>query len=432
MKNETTERNNKSVSKRSFWLILIGFAFFVNPVPFGLDIVPDVIGCVMLFFGLTQLAYFDGSVEDARKSIFYLTAVEFLHLLLMRSMFLTQISTNRLLAVTGFSIVQGIIYIMLFKKLFGGIAYFAMRNNCNQTLNKCDGTAFLSYLAFFVRIGATLIPELISLIEWNLYVELDPDKHDAISAFVNMKPVIVVLFTLIALGTSVVWFISLAKLLTVFKKEAAETLDTRYNGEYTSRPEKVIPKKLRRGSYAVYFALFFALDIKFDGIRIIPASAMFLLLFVAAFFFRGISEFKSTKIYAIPAFLLVLATELYQAQFTPNGAIVIYETDIKTVAIAAVIGLSALILCMFCIRMFLSEVKSVSINLGLGEISTTAAWFFYCVSMILWCLGFVIPYFYSSIATPRFIATAIFIWQSVKVLEQINEANYQKTELYGQ
>jgi len=431
LKNETTEKNKKSVSKRSFWLILAGFAFFINPVPFGLDIIPDAFGCIMLFFGLTQLAYFDGSVEDAKKSILYLTAVEFLHLLFMRSMFLTEISTNRLLAVTAFSIMQGIVYILFFKKLFSGISYFAMRNNCNQTLNKCDGTAFLSYLAFFVRIAATLIPELIALIEWKLYTEFEPDTHDAISAFVNMKPVIVVLFTLIALGTSIVWFVSLTKLLTLFKKEAGEMLDTRYEGEYVSRPEKVIPKKLRRGSYAIYFALFFALDIKFDNIRIIPYSAMFLLLFVAVMFFNKISDFKLTKRFALPAFLLVLATEFYRAHFTPNGAIIIYETDIKIVAIAAVLGLSTLTVCLYCIRTFLLETEKLSINLGLGKIPTTSAWGVYCISTILWSLGFVIPYFYSSISAPRFIATAIFIWQSIKIFEQINEANYLKTELYG-
>ena len=431
MKNETTERKNKSVSKISFRLILIGFAFFINPVPFGLDIVPDVIGCLLIFFGLTQLAYFDGSVEDARKCILYLTVTEFLHLLLMRSMFLTEIGSNRLLAVTVFSIVQGIIYIIFFKKLFAGIIYFSMRNNCNRTLAECDGTAFLSYLSFFVRIGATLIPEFIALLEWKLHVEVDQDKYDAISAFVNMKPAIVVLFTLISLGTSIVWFVSLVKLLNIFKKEASETLDTRYNSEYTVRPEKVIPKILKRGSFAVYFALFFALDIKFDGIRIIPASAMFLVLFFSVMFFDSISEFKFTKIFALPAFVLILATELYRMYFTPNDAIVIYETDIKIVAIGAVLGLSTLIISLYCLRLFLLEINQLSTKLGLDNINSTFAWVAYSVSMILWALGFVIPYFYPSIATPRLIATAIFIWQTVKILERINEEYQRKTDLYG-
>ncbi len=411
---------------------MIGFAFFINPVPFGLDILPDVIGCVPIFFGLTQLAYFDGSIEDARKSILYLTAVEFIHLLLMRAVFLTDIGTNRLLAVTGFSIVQSILYIVIFKKLFGGISYFALRNNHNQTLAKCDGTAFLSYLAFFVRIAAMFIPELIALIEWNLFTELDPDAYDAISAFVKMKPVIVVMFTLIALVTSVIWYISFIKLIKTFYKEAGEELDMRYTCEYTSRPEKILPKKLRRGTYAIYFALFFALDVKFDNIRIIPASAMFLVLFAAMFFFNGISDFKQTKRLALPAFFILLATEIYRTILTPNGAIIIYETDILVVAGAAILGLAAIILCMLCIKHFLSETKRLSENLGIDEVPTNASWIFYCVSVILWAMGFVIPYFYPTVATPRLIASVIFIWQTVKIFETINEEKMHKIELYGE
>ena len=77
-------RQDKSLSKKSKLLIIFGFLFFVNPVPAGLDILPDVFGCVLLFFGLTQLSYFDESVEEAKKSLLYLFGVEAIHLLLMR------------------------------------------------------------------------------------------------------------------------------------------------------------------------------------------------------------------------------------------------------------------------------------------------------------------------------------------------------------
>lgn len=413
-------------------MLLLGFAFFINPVPFGLDIIPDVIGCALVFFGLTQLSYFDGSVEDARKGVLYLAVVEFLHLLMMRSMISTEISTNRLLAVTGFSIVQGILYIMIFKKLFGGISYFAMRNNCNKTLAKSDGTAFLTYLSFFVRIAATLLPELIALLEWKLYIELDPDKYDALAAFVGMKPVIVVLFTLIALGTSVVWYISLFGLLTELKKEAGEALDVRYVSEYASLPEKVLPKKLKRGSYAIYFALFFALDMKLDDVRIIPASATFLLLFVATFLFKGLNGFEKTKRLAVPTFILILATEIYRMLFTANGAVVIYETDISTVAIGFIIGACGMVFSMLCVRYFLLETKLLCKFLNLEAYPITAAWAAYCISAVLSALGFVIPYFYDYTATLRLFASIVFIWQTVKIYERINEDYCQRISLYSE
>ena len=65
-------KNKKSVSKRSKYFLIFGFLFFVNPAPMGFDLLPDVFGCILLYFGLTQLSFFDGAIENARKNILYL------------------------------------------------------------------------------------------------------------------------------------------------------------------------------------------------------------------------------------------------------------------------------------------------------------------------------------------------------------------------
>lgn len=412
-------------------MLLIGFAFFINPVPFGLDIIPDVIGCVLIFSGLTQLAYFDGSVEEARKSLLYLTAIELLHLIMMRSVFLTNISSNRMLAVTGFSIVQGILYIMLFKKLFGGISYYAMRRNCNKTLALCDGAAFMSYLAFFIRLGATLLPELIAILELRLSIEVEPDVYDAIASFVGMKPIIVVLVSAIALGTSAAWYFSIARLFRTFSAEAGEELDSRYFSEYSSRPEKTLPKKLRSATYVLYFALFFMIDFSLDGIRVIPASAMFPLLFIGAFCFKGLSDFTQTKKLAIPAFFLLFGTEIFTALLNPNGAVIIYETKFWIASIGAVYGIITAVVCMLCVRGFLSDVRTLSADLCLGEISTTVPWIAYCIAVTAWAVGFAIPYLLPYISAVRLIAAAVFIIQTVRVIGKINEMELERYSLYN-
>lgn len=426
------ERNKaKSVSGKSKLLLIAGFLFFVNPVPFGFDIIPDVFGCALLFFGLTQLAFFDGSVEEARKSLIYLFAVEAVHLLMMRSVLLTDIASNRMLAVTGFTIVQSILYIIFFKKLFSGISYLAMRRNCNQTLAKCDNTAFLSYLAFFVRLGATLIPELLAILELELSTELDFATIDMINAIIAAKPIVVLLFSLIALGTSIAWIISAIKLLKLLHTEAGTELDREYCTEYTSRPEKVRPKRVKLGCYVIYFALFFALDITFDGIRIIPASAMFLFLFAAALAFKEISEFKHTKRLAIPAFLLVLGTEIHRAMLVPDGAVIIYETELSTVVSAAVLGIAAATVALLCIKGFLCDVSKLSADLGGNEFPTPIHYTVYSITAVLWTAGFVIPYFHSATATPRLLASCVFIWLTVRTVGRVNEEEQERSSYYS-
>ncbi len=428
---KSVTKNKKSVSKTSKWLILLGFAFFITPNPLGIDITPDIFGCALVFFGLTQLAYFDSSVEEARKSLIYLFAVEAVHLLLMRSIFLTTINSNRLLAVTFLAITQGIVYIIIFKKLFSGISYFTMRNNYKESFSKCDSAAFLTYLSFFIRIAAMLIPELISILELRLSIEVDPQTYNAIASFVGIKPIIVLLLSAVALGTSVAWYVSVVKLFKTIHSEAGAELDERYNNEYTSRPEKVRPRKMRIGSYALYFSLIFALDISFDGIRFLPASAMFLFLFASTFIFKDLCDFKQTKKFALPSFVLLLSTEIFRAIFVPYGAIVIYETELWTVVTSLGLCLLTVPFCLLAVRAFLSDIRKLSDNLGNKPISTFAPWVLYCITLMLWSAGFVIPYFYPYISTLKLICSALFIWQTVKTVGAVKEESYERFLLYN-
>lgn len=432
MKNATTAKNKKSVAKRSKILLFFAVFFFATPMPLGFDILPDVFGCIFLIFGLTQLSYFDSSVESARKGVIYLAAVEFIHLLIMKSTVMTSISTNRLLAVTVLSIVQGILYILIIKNLFAGVSYFALRNNCHSSSELSDGAAFMTYLAFFIRVGATFVPELIALLEMRTTVELDFDIYESLVAFVKIKPVIVVLFTLISLGVFIAWGFSVAKLIKTFANEASDMLDSRYESEYLARPEKTTPKKLKRGYYAICLCLVFLLDIEFDGTRILPAFAAFLLLPFALMLFKDVCGFKKAKTYAIPTFVLFLVAQLFIGYFAPNGAIVIYETKLWVVAVGSVIALSAVVCAMLCVKALFVEAYKMRTTLGLGEDSYFGAWVIFCGSMIFYALGIAVPYLYSFTLAPRLILTGVFIYKAARYFEKINDDLVEKIDLYGE
>ncbi len=412
-------KNKKSVSKRSKFLILFGFLFFINPVPASLDLLPDAFGCILLFFGLTQLAYFDGSVESSKKTLIYLFSVEVCKLLLMKPIFMTEIGSNRMLAATAFSIVEGIIYIVFFRQLFGGISYFAMRNNCNESLKKCDNCTFLSYLAFFTRIAATLLPELLAIVELRLYTETDFEVVDSITDILSAKPVITVLLSVLALGTLVAWFISIVSFFRTFFSEAGEMLDMRYESEFTKKDDNVRLRDLRMGKYAVYFSLIFILDVTFDGVKVLPAFALFVFLFASCFFFRRTCSFKNTKIFALPSALMLFGAEVFRKLFTPNGAIVIYETEFWKVIVGALIAISTAFLMLNCIRYFLTEAQKLSISLGGSEISIGFAWFSFCAVTVLWAIGFCVPYFYPFTVTLRYIFAGIFIYKTASIFSII-------------
>lgn len=428
-------KNKGSISKKSKFLILFGFAFFINPLLRGLDLLPDIFGCLLIYFGLTQSAYFDGAIEKARKCFLYLAVVEGIRLLLMRSVFLTPIGSNRMLAVTSFAIVDGIVYFMMFRQLFNGINYYSMRNNCNKTLAKCDGTAFITNLAFFTRLGASVIPELLSISELYLYAEdninIDFETLDAIADLMVAKPLIEIFFFLLSLGISIAWFVSMCGLMRTFFGEAGEKMDMVYEAEYTSHPEKTRPKKMRNAMYVLYLALFFALDLVLDGIRYIPASAMFLFMSAAMLFFKGVFDFTKTKKLAPIAFILLLGAEAYRAVLLPTNVIVIYQIEWWICAIGAVLCIAAAFVCLLTVRYFLAELQKMSKYVGGGDISVQKPWIAYCISAVLWSVGYAVPYFYSYVSSARLIASGIFIWQTVKILGYITESEEERIALYG-
>jgi hypothetical protein len=157
---------------------------------------------------------------------------------------------------------------------------------------------------------------------------------------------------------------------------------------------------------------------------------MFLLLFVSSFAFKGISEFKSTKTFALPAFLLLLATELYRAFLTPYGAIVIYATELWIVAVGAVLAIVTATVSLLAVRSFIGDMKKLSHELGTGELFTGFMWLFYCVTVVLWAVGFAIPYLFPTISGFKLVSSGLFIWQTVKILGGICEKERYNYSLY--
>ncbi len=434
MKN--AKNKSSSVAKRSKLLLLLGFAFFINPMLRGFDILPDVFGCILIYFGLTQLAYFDGSVDNARECFLYLAAVEAVHLFMMRSVFSSYNSSNRMLAITVLAVVDGILYVLIFRRLFSGINYYSMRNNCNKSLQKCDSTAFLTYLAFFVRLAATLIPELLATVEIYLYAEDNIDislsELDKIADIMTAKPLIEILFFFISAIVGIAWYISFFGLMRSFFAEASEELDLKYTVQYSSKPEKTRATKLRIAIYLLYFALFFAIDFVLGGMRIIPASAMFLILFIASFAFKGISDFKGTKKYSLIAFFLLLGAEIYRHFYLPTEhSIAVYQIDLPHVGVGAAISVIAMAFCLITMREFFKDLNKLSLDLSGKVVPTKTAWICYCILAVLWTAGYAVPYFYSYVATARLFASCIFIWQTVRIINYIHETEKERIALYG-
>lgn len=429
MKKETGEKANRA-DRRCLLLVLTGFFFFINPVFGFLDILPDAIGCILIFFGLTRLAFLDGEIEKARRTVFILFIAEVVKLCLTPMIISTHIGSDRLAAVSIAFVIEGILYVILFSSFFEGLNYFSTRSGFSETLKRTSGTAFLSYVFFFTRLLATFIPELFSIIELKLSGNVYTDEEvSSIRLVLSAKPVLTVFLALLTLGVGIAWYVSFSRTMRIFGSESRETIENRYASEYKKVPSLIESRYLSIGSVFLCVSLFFALDFSFDDIRIIPASAMFLLLFVSALIMKRLAPFTGTRRYALPAFFVLAGTEVYRHFFVRADAIVLIETPFRTVVISALMAVVSSALCLLCVRAFLADLRFLSVSMTGKEPLTDGHWAVYCVLTLLRAEMFILPYTSKWFHAISLLLSAVFILLTVRTVLSIRDEGLARLKL---
>lgn len=112
--------------------IIAGCAFLFNPTVNLIDVLPDVIGYLLILKGMEKLSDLNGELDSAKrkfKAAAWIAAIKFL------VMFLTPVmdSTWYLLFAFSFGVLEMIYGIPAFVELFGGISYLEMRHTRHRT-----------------------------------------------------------------------------------------------------------------------------------------------------------------------------------------------------------------------------------------------------------------------------------------------------------
>ncbi len=411
--------------------MLFGFGFFVNPVFGLLDVFPDCIGCILVFFGLTRLAFFDESVQRARKLFLWFFCVEAAKLILTPLTFSNQ-GSDRLAAVTVALVLEYIFLFAATNAFFSGINYFSTRNGFSATLSRTSGCAFLTYAFFFLRPLATLLPELYSIIDLKLSADLyDFEQMDKIRIIIDTKPFVTVFLALAVTVMGVFWFVSLSKTIIVFHRESRDILNERYLSEYKKNNSKTTGSRIRITCLMLCIGLAFSLDLSFDGVRIVPASFTFLILFICTFLMRSIGDFSQTRRWSLPAFVLVAATEYFRRVFVQYDAIYLEETPLPTVGISAVLAVATSLLSLLCIRCFFYELRTTSEQLTGKSPDTSFCWGLYCAVTLLRAEVMTLPYTAKFFSVPILFLSVAFVYCSAKAVLWVRDEDAEKRSLYG-
>ena len=124
------KKNRKSGRRLGFGLVSAGFVFLFLPDLMLIDILPDVIGYVLIALGLSSVAFLDDSVAEARKLFLRLAIVAALKPVALIGVFSASASeqpTMLLLMSFALSLFECIWLIPAYSNLAEGLLYLGTR-----------------------------------------------------------------------------------------------------------------------------------------------------------------------------------------------------------------------------------------------------------------------------------------------------------------
>lgn len=156
--------------------IIAGIIFLINPNINIVDILPDVIGYLLIYRGLFKLSDIDDRLGYARDKAKWLIIVSLVKLLFV-FMLPSSSDSDVLLFTFCFAVVELLLCIPLFTEFFGGMNYICSRYN-NETALKYEGEAKFFVIGFIIiKNVITLIPEFFALSDTSYGLELDYDHY---------------------------------------------------------------------------------------------------------------------------------------------------------------------------------------------------------------------------------------------------------------
>lgn len=341
---------------RSYYKLAAGLFFLINPLINILDILPDLIGYLLIFSGLKELAQIDGRLEFARKRVQYLIFISAFKLVLTPTVFTSSEDANKLLAVFCFGLAEIILLLFFTQEFFDGIAYLADRNKGERLYAAVPNAKFLSSMFFITKIALNVVPELYTLLKDKENVEIS--DFDYYQNLMGTKRVVQVFCIFAVLVLGIFWFISVLKMLRTAKNEEEfkEQLQEHYKNDFLAHPEKQNYIDLKYGLYIAMTGLVFFLDVSVDNVNIFPWPAAVLLLYLAARKMK-FGSFSMTFRCFPAVFIVQLLIEAYGYIYYDSDIDFLNQLSVGTVAVHSLIAIAKALTALLFVGIFLIELR---------------------------------------------------------------------------
>ena len=251
---------------------VIGLLFLLNPNYGIIDVLPDVIGYILILKAIERVADLFEYVADAKKILLRLAIISITKLGATVLCNVTD-ATFVLVLTFVFVIVELIYAIPAFIKLYNGIGYSAMRLGVPGISERTPAIRNLTVAFFICRGVLALTPELSSLL-YSINRLLANSEYPA-----TLKRNLSYICMPLLLVLAVIVLIRTIKYLKYCQSHNfGMMVDRSYEIQYSGRYGLFAARRIELGFSCLLIASLFSLDFHFDRMDIIPdaAGALFL------------------------------------------------------------------------------------------------------------------------------------------------------------
>lgn len=273
--------SRKKFPPMSFWLVMAGLCFFFNPNLALIDFLPDFIGCILVYFGLTRVARVSAVMQEARAKFLKLSVVcvarDILVLIVQGSSAANEKATSLLLIAFSAAFLFLWFAFSALRALFDGFYGLAVLGDCtplySETINgkkmkqsKTEAVMRRVLTFLVIREAVCVLPELSAL-------SAASDEFNA--NYINMYEYIGIMRLLAAFVVLIFGILYLVRIVGYFRLVQKQKQFRTQLGEKERTIAEKYPGNAVTRRYTLSFLLmgvgvFFLTDFYLDFTNIIP------------------------------------------------------------------------------------------------------------------------------------------------------------------
>ena len=251
--------------------IIAGLVFFFNPCVNIIDILPDVIGCALMLYGLSRLRDLSPDLMNTRHTFWQLFYVELAKAVLSFIIPFMRDPGYLMIATFCFTLAEAGLLLLAVSRYFNGILFLCTRFDSAATAARINSVRLFSIVFVILRSVCTLLPEMI-------YLYINEDLGYVLASF---KMPLIVLAFILSLTIGIIWLIKMVRFHRIMAADAAfiENMERTYRETILPQRSLFLRRTLKNALLLIGFGLALFSDLYFDGINWLPdaAGALFIL-----------------------------------------------------------------------------------------------------------------------------------------------------------